>query len=95
MTPTSQLVTMLRTSPTKFYRQGVDTDDELAKGFPSRAEELFSYHGLVIGSIEAAFFAPAQQRGHQGVRQSARRRATHARRAARARRRRLGSLEGG
>ena len=56
-----QLVTMLRTSPNKFYRQGVDTDDELAKGFPSRAEELFSYHGLVIGSIEAAFFAPAQQ----------------------------------
>ena len=56
-----QLVTMLRTSPNKFYRQGVDTDDELAKGFPSRAEELFSYHGLVIGSIEAAFFTPAQQ----------------------------------
>ena len=56
-----QLVTMLRTSPNKFYRQGVDTDDELAQGFPSRAEELFSYHGLVIGSIEAAFFAPAQQ----------------------------------
>ena len=56
-----QLVTMLRTSPNKFYRQGVDTDDELANGFPSRAEELFSYHGLVIGSIEAAFFAPAQQ----------------------------------
>ena len=56
-----QLVTMLRTSPNKFYRQGVDTDDELAKGFPSRAEDLFSYHGLVIGSIEAAFFSPAQQ----------------------------------
>ncbi len=56
-----QLVTMLRTSPNKFYRQGVDTDDELAKGFPSRAEDLFSYHGLVIGSIEAAFFTPAQQ----------------------------------
>ena len=56
-----QLVSMLRTSPNKFYRQGVDTDDELAKGFPSRAEELFSYHGLVIGSIEAAFFTPAQQ----------------------------------
>ena len=56
-----QLVTMLRTSPNKFYRQGVNTDDELAKGFPSRAEELFSYHGLVIGSIEAAFFTPAQQ----------------------------------
>ena len=56
-----QLVTILRTSPNKFYRQGVDTDDELAKGFPSRTEELFSYHGLVIGSIEAGFFPPAQQ----------------------------------
>lgn len=56
-----RLVTMLRTTPNKFYRQGVDDESELAGGFPSKAEDLFAYDALVIGSIEAAFFTPAQQ----------------------------------
>src|SRR5262249_48326680 len=34
---------------------------ELADGFPSRAEDLFGYQGLIIGSVEAGFFSPGQQ----------------------------------
>ncbi len=56
-----QLVTLLRTSTNKFYRQGVDTPEELEDGFPSEEEELFAYDALIIGSFEAAFFAPKQQ----------------------------------
>lgn len=56
-----QLVTMLRTSTNKFYRQGVDTPEELEDGFPGDEEELFAYDALIIGSFEAAFFTPKQQ----------------------------------
>ena len=59
--PSVQLVTMLRTSPNKFYRQGVDHPEELEDGFPVKAEELFTFDALMIGSIEAAFFTPEQQ----------------------------------
>ncbi|MDE0105881.1 MAG: hypothetical protein OXN89_26170 [Bryobacterales bacterium] len=56
-----QLVTLLRTSTNKFYRQGVDTPEELEDGFPSGEEDLFAYDALIIGSFEAAFFTPKQQ----------------------------------
>ncbi len=56
-----QLVTLLRTSANKFYRQGVDTPDELEDGFPSDERELFAYDALILGSFEAAFFTPRQQ----------------------------------
>ncbi len=56
-----QLVTMLRTSANKFYRQGVDSPEELAAGFPSAEQDLFQYDALIIGSFEAAFFSPKQQ----------------------------------
>ena len=56
-----RLVTLLRTSPNKFYRQGVDTPEELEDGFPTKAEELFSYDALILGSIEAGFFTVEQQ----------------------------------
>jgi len=60
--PSVRLVTLLRTSANKYYRQGVEGDTELKDGFPTKAEELFAYDGLVIGSFEAAFFSPDQQR---------------------------------
>ena len=56
-----QLVTILRTSTNKFYRQGVDTPDELEEGFPSDPEDLFAYEALILGSFEVAFFTPKQQ----------------------------------
>jgi uncharacterized membrane protein len=56
-----QLTTLLRTSTNKYYRQGVDSPDELKDGFPESEKELFAYDALMIGSFEAAFFTPAQQ----------------------------------
>jgi uncharacterized membrane protein len=59
--PTVQLVSMLRTSENKIYRQGISNPSELADGFPSRAEDLFSYSGIIIGSVDANYFTPLQQ----------------------------------
>jgi len=56
-----QIVSMVRTSENKIYRQGISDPKELAGGFPSRAEDLFGYQGLIIGSVEAGYFTPAQQ----------------------------------
>jgi uncharacterized membrane protein len=55
------LVTILRTTQNKIYRQGVANDKELEDGFPSKVEELFGFDGLIIGSSEAAYFSPTQQ----------------------------------
>lgn len=59
--PTVQIVSMLRTSENKIYRQGINDPDELAEGFPVRAEDLFVYSGIVIGSVAADYFTPLQQ----------------------------------
>src|SRR3984885_14696770 len=56
-----QIASMVRTSENKIYRQGISDPKELAAGFPSRAEDLFAYQGLIIGSVEAGYFTPAQQ----------------------------------
>jgi uncharacterized membrane protein len=59
--PTVQLVSMLRTSENKIYRQGISGPEELADGFPSRPEDLFGYSGIIIGSVAADYFTPLQQ----------------------------------
>jgi uncharacterized membrane protein len=59
--PTVQLVSMLRTSENKIYRQGISDPSELADGFPVRPEDLFGYSGIVIGSVDADYFTPLQQ----------------------------------
>ena len=56
-----QIASIDRTSENKFYRQGIADPKELADGFPSRPEDLFGYQGLIIGSVEAGYFSPAQQ----------------------------------
>lgn len=56
------LVSLQRTGENKFYRQGIGNQGELATGFPATEEELFSYDGLVIGSVEAGFFTADQLR---------------------------------
>jgi uncharacterized membrane protein len=55
-----QLMTLLRTSGNKFYRQGVESEDNLAAGFPTTKQDLFQYKGLILGSIEASFFSGEQ-----------------------------------
>jgi uncharacterized membrane protein len=56
-----QLVPMLRTTENKIYRQNIQDPRELADGFPTRPESLFAYQALVIGSVEATYFSPAQR----------------------------------
>ncbi|HWE51824.1 MAG TPA: glutamine amidotransferase [Bryobacteraceae bacterium] len=51
---------MVRTTQNKTYYQ-VARAGELANGFPTKPEELFGYDGLIIGSVEANYFTPAQQ----------------------------------
>jgi uncharacterized membrane protein len=55
------IVSMLRTSENKIYRQGISDPKELADGFPSKAEDLFGYQGLMIGSVEASYFTAPQK----------------------------------
>jgi uncharacterized membrane protein len=56
-----EIASIDRTSENKIYRQGINDPKELADGFPSRAEDLFVYQGLIIGSVEAGYFSPGQQ----------------------------------
>src|SRR5689334_18132907 len=56
------LVSLQRTGENKFYRQGIGNQVEVASGLPKTEEELFSYDGLVLGSVEAGFFSADQLR---------------------------------
>ena len=58
---TVQVASMLRTTENKIYRQGISDPKELEGGFPVRAEDLFQYQGIVIGSVEAGYFTASQQ----------------------------------
>jgi uncharacterized membrane protein len=58
--PNIRLVTLLRSSQNKFYRQGIDKEEMLAEGFPKEREELYQYKGLIFGSIESTFFSQDQ-----------------------------------
>jgi uncharacterized membrane protein len=58
--PNLTLVVLQRTADNKFMRVGVDHADELVAGFPKTREELFSYRGLILGSIEAGAFTGDQ-----------------------------------
>jgi uncharacterized membrane protein len=55
-----RLSSLVRTGDNRFLRLGIEDEDELADGFPVEAAPLFRYHVLVLGSMEAAAFAPAQ-----------------------------------
>jgi uncharacterized membrane protein len=56
-----RLVSLLRVSPNKFYRQGLESAQQLEAGFPSTRDELFAYDALIIGSVEAATLSNEQQ----------------------------------
>lgn len=57
-----RVVVLQRTADNKYLRLGVDDAEELAGGFPTTREELFTYRGLILGSIEASFFTHDQLR---------------------------------
>lgn len=56
-----ELVSLLRTSANKYYRQGVSDAQELSAGFPATREALFAYDAIIIGSFEAAMLSLDQQ----------------------------------
>ena len=57
-----QVVTLLRSAKDKYLRMSVDDSVELATGFPKTREELFTYRGIILGSVEASFFTVDQLR---------------------------------
>jgi len=61
--PEIEIASMLRTTQNKLYRQFPPTmgAHDLEEGFPSKAEDLFPFQGLIIGSVEANYFTPTQQ----------------------------------
>src|SRR5271166_902924 len=56
-----KVVSIVRTTQNKIYRQGIDQPTELEQGFPTKVEELFNYQGIILGSVEANYFSVAQQ----------------------------------
>jgi uncharacterized membrane protein len=58
--PAISVVSMLRTTQNKIYRQGISNPEELAEGFPNKPEDLFEYDGIILGSVEEAFFTAGQ-----------------------------------
>ncbi len=61
-----RLTSAVRTTPNKYFRQGVSSGAELPDGFPSDLAELFSYDALIIGSFDSASLSTQQ---HQMLRQ--------------------------
>ncbi len=57
-----QLITLLRSADGAFLRQGVESSENLAGGFPTDKAELFRYKAIIIGSVEASFFTFDQLR---------------------------------
>ncbi len=55
-----ELVSWLKTTDRKTYRQGVEDAASLASGFPATRAELFSYEVVVLGSLDATELGPEQ-----------------------------------
>ncbi len=59
--PGISLVTILRTTPNKFYRQGIDSAEQHANGFPTSRAELYPYDAVIIGNVESISLTGEQQ----------------------------------
>lgn len=63
--PALHVVSLLRTTQNKLYRQGVANSQELADGFPTKPDDLFGFDGLILGSVESGYFTAEQQQAIQ------------------------------
>ena len=52
---------LIRTADAKFYRVGIESPTELRNGFPITRDELFSYHAIILGSVENSLLSREQQ----------------------------------
>ncbi len=61
--PDIELWRMVRPTQNKFLRQFPKSSNEkdLEDGFPTKAEDLFGFEGLILGSVEANYFTTSQQ----------------------------------
>ena len=59
--PGISLVTILRTTPNKFYRQGIESAEQHANGFPTSKAELYQYDAVIIGNVESVSLNATQQ----------------------------------
>jgi uncharacterized membrane protein len=55
-----RMASIVRATPNRYYRQGIEKPEELSAGFPKKIEELFGYDAVVIGSFEATALTPEQ-----------------------------------
>jgi hypothetical protein len=55
-----RIVSTMRATPNRFYRQGLKSGEELKEGLPETEAELDSYDAVILGSIEAAAFSHDQ-----------------------------------
>ena len=51
-----QFTSASRTGTEKYYRQGINSPEELYNGFPETEEEMFKYKAVIFGDIEKSFF---------------------------------------
>jgi uncharacterized membrane protein len=56
-----EVVSIVRTTQNKIYRQGIANKDDLKDGFPTKVDELFAFQGLILGSVESNYFTTLQQ----------------------------------
>ena len=52
---------LVRTADAKYYRVGIESQQELRTGFPVTRDELFSYDALILGSVEISLLSREQQ----------------------------------
>ena len=75
-----RLVTYLQTGPHKFLRQGINSPEELEKGYPNSMEELFEYEAVIFGDVSRAFFSAGTIGNNKRIRFKTRRGISYARR---------------
>lgn len=56
-----RLTGLIRTADAKYYRVGVESEQELRNGFPLTREELYVYDALILGSVEVSLLSRSQQ----------------------------------
>jgi len=57
---TVRLVSYLRTGPHKFLRQGIESPQELADGYPREKEDLYRFSAIIFGDVAKDFFSADQ-----------------------------------
>lgn len=55
-----RLVSYLKTGPHKFLRQGIESPQELAAGFPATKADLYQFAAIILGDIPQSFFTANQ-----------------------------------